>query len=72
MNTALENRLEKLEKAAVQTCPFVARILCKGAEPTQEEQLRIDEAKSQGGLVIVRRIVALKQDDKPQEQANET
>ena len=68
----LEHRINKLEQATVQPYPFVARIVCKGREATQEEQLRINEAKSQGGLVIIRRIVPSKQDNKPQEQANET
>ena len=68
----IHQRVEKLEKAAVQTCPFVTRIICKGAEPTQEEQYQIEAAKSQGGLVIIRRIVPSKQGTKSWEQANET
>ena len=68
----LEHRINKLEQATVQPYPFVARIVCKGPEPTQEEQSRIDEARSQGGLVIIRRIVPSKQHTKPQEQVNET
>ena len=57
----IQQRIEKLEKAAVQSWPFVTRAACKGSEPTEEEQARIDDAKSKGGLVIIRRIVQMRQ-----------
>ena len=57
----IQHRIEKLEKAVVQPWAFVTRVICKGSEPTEEEQLRIDDAKSKGGLVIIRRIVQVRQ-----------
>ena len=57
----IQQRTEKLEKAVVQPWAFVTRVICKGSEPTEEEQLRIDDAKSKGGLVIIRRIVQVRQ-----------
>ena len=38
----IQQRIEKLEKAVVQPWAFVTRVICKGSEPTEEEQLRID------------------------------
>ena len=57
----IQQRIEKLEKAVVQPWAFVTRVVCKGSEPTDEEQSRIDDAKSKGGLVIIRRIVQMRQ-----------
>ncbi len=57
----IQQRIEKLEKAVVQSWTFVTRVVCKGSEPTDEEQSRIDDAKSKGGLVIIRRIVQVRQ-----------
>lgn len=54
----IRQRLEKMEKTVVQSWAFVTRVVCKGSEPTEEEQSRINDAKSKGGLVIVRRVLA--------------
>ena len=67
-----QQRIEKLEKAVVQPWAFVTRVVCKGSEQTEEEQSRIDDSKSKGGLVIIRRIIQMRPRADLPERSNAT
>lgn len=56
----LDHRIKKLETATAQPWPFVARFIFRGRSPTPDEQSQIDEAKRQGGFVIIRRLFSPK------------
>lgn len=57
MANNLISRITALEQKTVKLIPEVFRIICRGATPTPEEQVQIDEAEVRGMFVICRLIV---------------
>lgn len=59
MANNLISRITALEQKTAKLIPEVFfRIICRGATPTPEDQVQIDEAEERGEFVICRLIVA--------------
>jgi hypothetical protein len=58
MANNLLSRITAMERKTGIRFPEVFRIICRGATPTREEQVQIDEAEERGMYVICRLIVS--------------